>query len=120
MNANRFAPPGAARGPSHAACTDLASRHSEVLAAQVLDRLSRLDLISAGQPCAPAEVARIRARLGEAIAAWRRLLDTHRADEHDRCPHCRTWCGLRRAKAPCRVWIAAHNHLITNPAARTR
>jgi hypothetical protein len=120
MNANRCAMPGAARGASHAAGGDLARGFSDVLAAEVVDRLAHLDRVGAEQPCSPAEVARIRARLSEAIASWRRLLDQHRADEHDRCPHCRTWFGLRRAKAPCRVWIAAHNHLITNPAARHR
>lgn len=110
----------AMRCSSHAPHTDLARGFSEVLAVEVLERLACLEWVSAEQPRSLAEVARIRARLTEALAAWRRLLEKHRADEHNRCPQCRTWCGLRRAKAPCRIWITAHNHLIAGPAARPR
>lgn len=110
----------ASRSRSHAAGvgTDLAHRFSEVLATEVIERLARLDRIAAGEPRTPAEVARIRHGLAEAVAAWRRLLDRHRADDHDRCPKCRTWFGLRRVRWPCRVWLTAHEHLVTDPGER--
>jgi hypothetical protein len=110
----------AARCRAHAPGVDLAGRVSEVLAAEVRERLARLDRIAAGEPRSQADMARIRAGMREALGAWRRLLEQHRADERDRCPKCRSWCGLRRAKAPCRVWLTAHNHLITDLAARPR
>ncbi|MGH4018840.1 MAG: hypothetical protein ACRDT0_06280, partial [Pseudonocardiaceae bacterium] len=100
---------------------DLARGFSEILAAEVLERLAQLDLVAAGDPRSEADVERIRRNMRQAIDMWRRLLEQHRAGDDGRCPRCRSWWGLRR-RWPCPVWNAAHVSLMTDdsPAARGR
>lgn len=101
---------------SHSTGGDLAGRVSDAVAGVVFDQLARLDRLAAGAPRSPAEVARIREGMAEALAIWRRLLTAHRpTDDSNRCPTCRSWCGLGRVRWPCRVWRIAYARLITEP-----
>lgn len=91
---------------------DMATRFSEVLAMEVLDRLHQLDLLAAGEHRSAAEVALIRTEMRTTVATLRRLLERHHTDDDDRCPRCRTW-GWRRRRWPCPVWTEAHRRLMT-------
>lgn len=88
-------------------------RVSEVLAAEVLERLYQLDLLAAGKRHSAADVERIRRSLRELVDAWRRLLEHHTAAGDGRCLRCRRWWGRRRGW-PCRVWMAAHTALVAH------
>jgi hypothetical protein len=97
-----------------------AGKISATFADEVLERLDVIGAVAAGAPLPHGDVIRSRQELARLVAAWRRLLQEHQPDGHDRCTRCRTRGGLWRAGWPCRVWIAAHNRLITDPAARLR
>lgn len=102
---------------AHAPGRDLAGGIGDAVAGVVFDRLARLDQLAAGTPRTPAEVARIREDMAEALAIWRRLLTAHRpTDDSNHCPACRNWCRLRRVRWPCRVWRMAYARLITDPS----
>lgn len=97
-----------------------ASRFSEVLAMEVLDRLHQLDLLAAGEHRSAAEVALIRSDMRTMVTTLRRLLERHHTEGDARCPRCRTW-GWRRRRWPCPVWTEAHRRLMTRyppPAGR--
>ena len=82
------------------------------LAQAVRERLRELDLVAAGlRARSRQELDRVRAELADLIRAWRRLLEVHVADDRGRCPRCRGWWRARRW--PCRVWLTAHEQLIT-------
>lgn len=93
-----------------------ADRANHALADEVLERLGQIEAVAAGAPMTAAQVARARRELVRLVAAWRRLLEQHRADELGLCTRCRRWAGLRRAAWPCRFWIAAHQRLIDRAA----
>jgi hypothetical protein len=52
-----------------------------------------------------------RSELPRLTQGWRALLATHAPDQRGRCPECSgRW---RPRAAPCSVWQAAHEHLIS-------
>lgn len=57
----------------------------------------------------------IRAELLGTISAWRRLLDSHPANDLGRCPGCRGW--LRQRRWPCPIWRWAHTLFVTHDSA---
>lgn len=65
-----------------------------------------LDRITAMAPASVDAVELVRL-----ASTWRRTLRAHEADRNGNCPVCSTeW---HRCLAPCPVWQAAHDHLVS-------
>lgn len=72
----------------------------------------RLDMLSdlAERADAPSLLSVARTELPRLAEGWRAMLRAHEPDGRGDCPTCSTrW---HRAKAPCSVWQAAHEHLV--------
>lgn len=82
----------------------------QILRRAVGERLDLLDELAAGADAQSlASVA--RTEIPRLTAAWRALLDAHAPDDKGRCPTCSTrW---RARSAPCSVWQAAHEQLVS-------
>ncbi len=60
---------------------------------------------------APSLLSVARSELPRLTEGWRSMLAAHEPDERGNCPTCSgRW---RQQKAPCSVWRAAYDHLIT-------
>ncbi|MGH3515943.1 MAG: hypothetical protein ACRDQ7_00685 [Haloechinothrix sp.] len=73
----------------------------------------RLDMLSdlANRADAASLLSVARTELPRLAEAWRAMLRAHEPDERGDCPTCSTrW---HRSKAPCSVWQAAHEHLVS-------
>lgn len=82
----------------------------QILRQAVWERLDLLDgLVDGADSPSLASVA--RTELPRLTAAWRSLLGAHTPDDRGRCPSCSTW--WRSRPAPCAVWQAAHEHLVS-------
>lgn len=73
----------------------------------------RLDLLSdlANRADAPSLLSVARTELPRLTDGWRAMLAAHEPDHRGNCPTCSgRW---RQTKAPCPVWQAAYEHLVT-------
>lgn len=92
----------------------------QILRQAVWERLDMLDELAANAD-GPSLASIARTELPRLAEGWRALLKAHEPDSKGNCPSCST--RMRPHKAPCTVWQAAHQHLVTpeQPAApRTR
>jgi hypothetical protein len=82
----------------------------QILRQAVWDRLDMLDeLVSRADADSLLSVA--RTELPRLADGWRALLASHEPDSRGRCPECSSrW---RPRAAPCTVWRAAHDNLIS-------
>lgn len=85
----------------------------QLLRLAVLDKLDGLDEADGGEegeeaggllPMARSEIRRL-------TDGWRALLVVHQPGDGDLCPQCSG--RFRRKRWPCSVWLAAHQHLIS-------
>ena len=90
----------------------------QILRQAVWERLDMLDeLVSRADTGSLLSVA--RTELPRLTEGWRALLASHEPDARGRCPECSSrW---RPRAAPCTVWRAAHDNLVSADAiAQTR
>lgn len=81
-----------------------------ILRQALMDRLDMLDEL-ASHADGPSLASVARTELPRMTEGWRALLRAHEPNRKGNCPSCSTrW---RPVKAPCTVWQAAHQHLIT-------
>jgi len=85
----------------------------QILRQAVWDRLDMLDeLASSADNGSLLSVA--RSELPRLTYGWRALLATHAPDSRGGCPQCSSrW---RPRASPCKVWRAAHEHLVSAEA----
>lgn len=85
----------------------------QILRQAVWDRLDMLDeLARSADNGSLLSVA--RSELPRLTYGWRALLATHAPDSRGRCPQCSShW---RPRASPCKVWRAAHEHLVSAEA----
>ncbi|MGH3826221.1 MAG: hypothetical protein ACRDQX_03470 [Pseudonocardiaceae bacterium] len=82
----------------------------EMLQRAVWDRLDMLEEL-AGSADNESLLSLARSELPRLTRAWRALLATHEPDRQGRCRTCSSrW---RSRSAPCTVWRAAHEHLVS-------
>ena len=90
----------------------------QILRQAVWERLDMLDEL-ASRADAGSLLSVARTELPRLTDGWRALLAAHEPDPRGRCPECSSrW---RPRAAPCTVWRAAHEHLVsadTLPQAR--
>ena len=90
----------------------------QILRQAVWERLDMLDEL-ASKADAGSLLSVARTELPRLTDGWRALLAAHEPDPRGRCPECSSrW---RPRSAPCTVWRAAHEHLVSAdslPAAR--
>ncbi|MBV8539288.1 MAG: hypothetical protein JO063_09040 [Pseudonocardiales bacterium] len=81
-----------------------------MLQQSVWERLDMLEeLVSSADTGSLLSLA--RSELPRLTHGWRALLATHAPDPRGRCPECSSrW---RPSAAPCTVWRAAHEHLVS-------
>ncbi|HEY6423896.1 MAG TPA: hypothetical protein VIY28_11730 [Pseudonocardiaceae bacterium] len=91
----------------------------QILRQAVWERLDMLDEL-AGSADGGSLLSVARTELPRLTGGWRALLTTHAPDSRGRCPECSSrW---RPRAAPCSVWRAAHEHLVSTdsvPQARS-
>lgn len=82
----------------------------ETLQQAVRERLDMLDEL-VGNADNESLLSLARSELPRLTHGWQVLLATHSSDPRGRCPECSTrW---RPRAAPCTVWRAAHEHLVS-------
>lgn len=82
----------------------------QLLRQAVWERLDMLDELAAHAD-GPSLASVARTELPRLTDGWRALLRAHQPDDKGNCPTCSSrW---RAQKAPCAVWQAAHEHLVT-------
>lgn len=82
----------------------------QILRQAVWERLDMLDEL-ASRADADSLLSVARSELPRLTDGWRALLAAHEPDPRGRCPECSSrW---RPRAAPCTVWRAAHEHLVT-------
>ncbi|MGH3978604.1 MAG: hypothetical protein ACRDRZ_06330 [Pseudonocardiaceae bacterium] len=82
----------------------------QILRQAVWERLDLLDEL-ASRADAESLVSVARVEVPRLTDGWRTLLATHEPDSQGRCPECSSRWRPRRA--PCTVWRAAHDNLVT-------
>ncbi|GAA4856600.1 hypothetical protein [Saccharopolyspora rosea] len=77
----------------------------------------RLDVLTelANRADAPSLLTVARSELPRLTAGWRTLLAAHEPDSRGNCPECSS--RRRPSKAPCSVWRAAYEHLVSGALA---
>ncbi len=89
----------------------------QILRQAVWERLDLLDELAAHAD-APSLASVARTELPRLTDGWRALLAEHEPDDKGNCPSCSSrW---RAHKAPCSVWQAAHQHLVSTETAAPR
>lgn len=84
----------------------------QILRQAVWERLDMLDALAANAD-GPSLASVARTELPRLTDGWRTLLRAHEPNAKGNCPSCSSrW---RAQKAPCSVWQAAHQHLVTPP-----
>jgi hypothetical protein len=82
----------------------------QILRQAVWERLDMLDELAA-KADADSLLSVARTELPRLTDGWRALLAAHEPDSRGRCPECsRRW---RPRSAPCTVWRAAHDNLVS-------
>lgn len=82
----------------------------QILRQAVWERLDLLDELATNAD-ARSLVSMARTELPRLTDGWRTLLEQHNPDDRGHCPTCSSrW---RPQKAPCSVWQAAHEHLVS-------
>ncbi len=82
----------------------------QILRQAVWERLDMLDELATNAD-GPSLASVARTELPRLSEGWRALLRAHEPDGKGNCPSCSSrW---RAQKAPCSVWQAAHQHLVT-------
>lgn len=82
----------------------------QILRQAVWERLDMLDELAVNAD-GPSLASVARTELPRLTEGWRALLKAHEPDRKGNCPSCSgRW---RAVKAPCSVWQAAHQHLVT-------
>jgi hypothetical protein len=82
----------------------------QILRQAVWERLDMLDELATNAD-GPSLASVARTELPRLTEGWRALLKAHEPDRKGNCPSCSSrW---RPQKAPCSVWQAAHQHLVT-------
>ena len=85
----------------------------QILRQAVWERLDMLDEL-ANRADADSLLSVARTELPRLTDGWRALLAAHEPDPRGRCPECSSrW---RPRTAPCTVWRAAHEHLVSTEA----
>jgi hypothetical protein len=103
-------------GARHERTEGMGSMHT-VLRDAVLQELARVDQVTEENdarsllPLARTEIHRL-------ADGWRLLLTMHQPDEDGRCAVCRG--RFRHRRWPCRVWLTAHQHLISESVPHRR
>lgn len=83
----------------------------QILRQAVWERLDMLDEL-ASRADAESLLSVARTELPRLTDGWRALLAAHEPDARGRCPECSSrW---RPRAAPCTVWRAAHEHLVSS------
>lgn len=83
----------------------------QILRQAVWERLDMLDEL-ASRADAGSLLSVARTELPRLTDGWRALLAAHEPDSRGRCPEC---SGRWRSRAaPCTVWRAAHDHLVSS------
>lgn len=88
----------------------------EILRQAVWERLDLLDELASSADNGSL-LSAARSELPRLTHGWRALLASHVPDLRGRCPECSSHWWSRAA--PCSVWRAAHDHLVSAEALRS-